>query len=196
MADASENADERSSRISTPNNYEPDPHIRVTDGNTDVTQTLDGERMKVQAPGRLPMQRVYLLKGSAKGRKDQQGLTNRPYDIKEDGPTMNPVGQLPSAQELVPGSTVVQYLEVGMVIGDDPHKFKPSPLANEKNKEDREQRGVISRHTSAIRAFIHISSTERLQARYVVGVKSMDRSTRNACSSTPSSGRALRKARR
>ena len=125
MADTSGSTDESRNRVPTPNNYEPDSHIPVTDGNTDVAQTLDGERMKVQAPGRLPMQRVYLLKGSANGRKSEQGLTNIPYDKKEDGPVMNPVGSLPSTQELVPGSHVVQYLEVGIVIGDDPSRFKP-----------------------------------------------------------------------
>ena len=175
MADTSGSTDESRNRVPTPNNYEPDSHIPVTDGNTDVAQTLDGERMKVQAPGRLPMQRVYLLKGSANGRKSEQGLTNIPYDKKEDGPVMNPVGSLPSTQELVPGSHVVQYLEVGIVIGDDPSRFKPvRPLTNKKNKEGRKQRGDMPRHTSAIRAFIHISPTERSQAKCVVGVKPKD----------------------
>jgi hypothetical protein len=175
MADTSGDTDETSSRIPTPNNYEPNSYMPVTNGNAEVAQTLDGERMKVQAPGRLPMQRVYLLKGSTDGRKSGKGLTNRQYDVKEDGPATNPVGQLPSAQELLPGSNVLQYLEVGIVIGDDPPRFKPGRrLSDKKNKEARQQRGEMPRHASAIRAFIHISPNVVSQARYVVGANPVD----------------------
>jgi hypothetical protein len=84
---------------------------------------------------------------------------------------MNPVGQLPSAQELLPGPNVVQYLEVGNVIGDDPLRFKPGALINKQNRNDREHRGEMPRHSSAIRAFIHTTTTVASQAKYVVGVK-------------------------
>lgn len=128
----------------------------------------------MQAPGRLPMQPVFLWKGNTDGRKNEKGLTTRPHDIKKDDTTMNPVEQLPSAQELPPGPDVVQYLEVGIVIGDDPSRFKPAPLTDKKNKDDRKKRGDIPRHTSAIRAFIRISPTIASQAKYVVGVQPMD----------------------
>jgi hypothetical protein len=152
------------------NNLESESHAPIADGDTDVAETSDGERMKVQAPGRLPMQRVYLLRGSADS-KNEKGLANRAYGVKEDGPVMNPVGQIPSAQELLPGPNVVQYLEVGIVIGDDPLRFKPGALINKQNRHDREHRGDMPRHSSAIRAFIHTTTTVASQAKYVVGVK-------------------------
>jgi len=174
MAGASKRANPSGNHVPTPNNLELDDHALVIDGNTDVAETLDGERMKVQAPGRLPMQRVYLLKGSADAKKNEKGLTNRPYDMEEDGTFLYSVGRLPSAQELLPGSDVVQYLEVGIVIGDDSPRFKPAPLTNKKNKDDRKQRGDMPRHPSAIRAFIHIAPTVAFQAKFVVGVRPID----------------------
>jgi hypothetical protein len=130
--------------------------------------------MKVQAPGRHPMQRVYLRKGNINGKKNTKGLTNVPYDTTEDGPVMHPVEQLPSAQELLPGPGVVQYLEVGIAIGDNPSRFKPAPNADRKNRDDRRQRGDMLRHTSAIRVFIPIMPDVIKQAKYYVGVKPVD----------------------
>jgi hypothetical protein len=166
MASASKNANPSGSHVPTRDNHEPESYVSVT----------DGERMKVQPPGRLPMQRVFLLRGSTDGKSNEKdpGLTNKAYNVKADDPVMNPVGQRPSAQEFLPGSDVVPYLEVGIVIGDDPSRFKPTPLENKKNKEDRKQRGDIPRHTSAIRAFIHVAPTVAPQAKYVVGVKPID----------------------
>lgn len=85
MAGTSEDANTSSSRVTIPDNLESVSHVPVTDGNADVAETLDGERMRVQASGRMPMQRVYLWRGSADG-KNEKSLTNRAYDVKEDGP--------------------------------------------------------------------------------------------------------------
>lgn len=43
---------------------DPQIYLPVVDGDADVALTMDGEQMKVQAPGRLPMQRVYLWVGN------------------------------------------------------------------------------------------------------------------------------------
>jgi hypothetical protein len=171
-------ADASGSHPPTLNNNNSANYSPVTDGDTDIAETLDGERTKVQAPGRLPMQLVYLRKGNTNGRKKTgKGLTNIPYDPKEDGPVTNPVGSLSTAQELLPsGPNAVQYLEAGIVIGDDPSRFKPAPNADRKNKEARRQRGEMPRHTSAMRVFIPVipAAAVARQAKYYVGVKPVD----------------------
>jgi len=175
MDDLSEGAAPGSSRTPTPN-HESDIYVPITDGDADIASTLSGERMRVQAPGRLLMQTVYLWKGNRNGKKTNKGtgLTNRPYNAEEDGPATNPVERLPTAQELQSGDDVMLYREVGIVIGDDPHKYKGAPLAVKKNRIDRKRRGDMPRDESSIRAFIPFTQDIVLQSRYCVGVKPTD----------------------
>lgn len=156
---------------------EPKSYLPVTDGDSDVAQTLDGEKMKVQAPGRQPMQFVFLWEGNKDGmskKKDKgSGLTNKPYKPDEDGPSvLAQVGRLPTHEELQPGANAVRYLEVGLVIGDAPEKYKPTKMGSKKAMADeRIRRGELQRHDSAIRAFIPATENIPTQSKYYVGVK-------------------------
>lgn len=155
----------------------PQTYVPVADGDADIAVTMDGEQMKVQAPGRRPMQRVYLWGGNkdtASKKKDKgSGFTNKAYKPEEDGPKVaTQGGRLPTPEELQPGQSAVQYLEVGLVIGDNPGMYKPT--ANDKKKDikaERQRRGEMPRAESAIRAFIPVTENIPTQSKYYVGTK-------------------------
>lgn len=150
-------------------------YVAVVNGDADIAMTMDGEQMKVQAPGRLPMQRVYLWEGNPDPKKKDKGFrfTNKPYNSKEDGPKVaSQGGRLPTPKELQPGPNAVQYLEVGLVIGDNPAMYKPTAGNSKKDtKTDRQRRGKMPRAESAIRAFIPITENIPTQSKYYVGIK-------------------------
>lgn len=136
---------------------------------------MDGEQMKVQAPGRLPMQRIYLWEGNPDPMKKDRGFrfTTKPYNPKEDGPKVTSQGgRLPTSEELQPGPNAVQYLEVGLVIGDNPAMYKPTARSSKKGiKTDRQRRGQMPRAESAIRAFIPVTENIPTQSKYYVGTR-------------------------
>nr|POE65121.1 hypothetical protein CFP56_34789 [Quercus suber] len=142
----------------------------ITDGQTDIAMTLDGERMKVQALGRVPMQRIWLWTGSNEGTVKRTS-SNVAYDKATDGPTDDsPSLLLPTIEELTPSPVAMQYLEVGLVIGNDPKKYLPvGESRNKARVKAREDRGVLSRDPSALRAFIPITEYIATQAKYYVG---------------------------
>jgi hypothetical protein len=155
----------------------PQTFMPVVDGDGDIAVTMDGEQMKVQAPGRRPMQKVYLWGGNRDGaskKKDKgSGLTNKTYKPEEDGPGVAPRGgRLPTGEELEPGLSAVQYLEVGLVIGDNPAMYKPTAHDKKKDiKAERQLRGEMPRADSALRAFIPITENIPTQSKYYVGTK-------------------------
>lgn len=152
-------------------------YVPVADGETDVAVTMDGEQMKVQATGRRPMQRVYLWSGNkdatSKKKDKGSGLTNKPYKPEEDGPKIaTQGGHLPGPEELESNPSAVQYLEVGLVIGDEPGIYKPTAHSKKKDiKTERQRRGEMPRHESALRAFIPITENIPTQSKYYVGTK-------------------------
>jgi hypothetical protein len=155
---------------------DPQTYLPVVDGDADVALTMDGEQMKVQAPGRLPMQRVYLWVGNLEGsKKKERGsrFTNKQYKPDEDGPRVaTQGGRLPTNEELQPDPNAVQYLEVGLVIGDNPSIYKPTAASSKKDlKAARQLRGEMPRAESALRAFIPVTENISLQSKYYVGTK-------------------------
>ena len=154
----------------------PQTYVPVVDGDADIATTMDGDQMKVQAPGRRPMQRVYFWQGNREGSKKRDrgsGFTNKAYKPEEDGPQVaSQGGRLPTPEELEPGPNAVQYLEVGLVLGDDPAKYKPTATGTKKDiKADRERRGEMARAESALRAFIPVTENIPTQSKYYVGTK-------------------------
>lgn len=147
----------------------------VVDGDKDIAISADKERMMVQAPGRKPFQRVYMWPGSkenASGKKKDgdKGFTNKAYSFENDKPNEHPVQPLPTPEELQPGEDAIEYLEVGLVCGGEPHKYKVG-----KNKvqaaKDREARGDLVRDKYAIRAFFPVTEKVTTNSRFYVGVK-------------------------
>jgi hypothetical protein len=152
-------------------------YVAVVDGDADIAMTMDGDQMKVQAPGRRPMQKVYLWEGNKDGaskKKDRgSGYSNKAYKPEEDGPSKAAAGgRLPTDEELQPGQSAVQYLEVGLVIGDNPGLYKAKASDKKKDiKAERQRRGEMQRAPSAIRAFIPVTENIPTQSKYYVGTK-------------------------
>jgi hypothetical protein len=109
-------------------------------------------------------------------------------------------GRLPTNEELQPDPNAVQYLEVGLVIGDNPSFYKPTAASGKKDiKAARQLRGEMPRTESASRAFIPVTESILLQSKYTSGPSSPQAASTHASSmgksssSTPNSGKVLRK---
>lgn len=152
-------------------NYEPIP-----DGQTDIATTADEDKMKVEADGRQPMQTMWLWAGSIKGKTNINSAsvtTNLQYKVAEDKPEVSGLPPaLPANEELVSHAAAVEYLEVGLVIGDEPNRYKKTGPSRSKEVEDeRKKRGELPRDESAMRAFIPITPYVAEQAKFYIGVK-------------------------
>lgn len=156
-------------------------NVRSADGGEDSKEDIavraDNEKMRVQAPGRQALQRVFMRTEFVHGRKKESQTTNRPYRPDIDGPGIAgrpPV--LPSVEELTPGMDTVEYLEVGLVIGDNP-EIRIASSTDKGKKQDKEAqqlRGIMNRHPSTLRAFIPVTAEVASQAKLYVGVRPVD----------------------
>lgn len=149
----------------------------VVDGASDVAMTKDLEKMMTEAAGRRPFQRVWLWTTSEDDDGDIDGTlklkkaTTATYDSRKDGPvTAGACPELPVGQELFEDQNTKPYLEVGIVLGEEPKKYMPFGKARDKARDKaRLQRGVLRRDHHALRAFIPISQYIQKQAKFYVG---------------------------
>lgn len=149
--------------------YEP-----VADGQSDIAKTVDGEQMKTEATGRVPFQKVYLWTGSNDGNKKPSAstTTNKQYKAAEDGPDVaGKPAILPTDGERAQGNGTREYMEVGLIIGADPYKYKPEKGGRDPDrKKQMEKRAVLNRDPGAMRVFIPIVAYQPEQSKYYVGV--------------------------
>ena len=165
MAEASSPANE-----AAPTQYEP-----ITDGQADIATTMDGDTMKVELEGRQPMQKIFLWMGSneksegSKSKKTSSSqTTNKPYKPETDGPAECGLPELfPTKEEQIPQETAVEYLEVGLVIGDNPQWMKTT----RKGLKKKETIPTLTRDDTALRVFIPITPFVAEQAKYYVGCR-------------------------
>jgi hypothetical protein len=157
---------------SSSNELAPTQHEPITDGQADIAMTSDMDKMKVELVGRQPLQKVWLWTGSneqTEGKKKTTSslTTNKQYKPENDGPDVAGLpGALPTEQERVPHETAVEYLEVGLVIGEEPQRVKRTHKGRMK-----ETRPTLTREPTALRAFIPITPYVAEQAKYYVGCK-------------------------
>ena len=137
---------------------------RIMDGDADIAVRYHRERMKVQAVGRVPLQKVYLWTGS-------NAKSNLQYKPENDGPNNGGGAEpIPSPEELVSADDTKPYLEVGLVIGSDPAKYRNEvPSRNKRAENERKERGVSERDSSAMRVFIPQTDFIAEQAKLYVG---------------------------
>ncbi|KAI6081514.1 hypothetical protein F4821DRAFT_264823 [Hypoxylon rubiginosum] len=124
----------------SPSNAERD--LSMVGGNRDIAKTISLERMEVQAKGRQPFQQVYLWtpsineEGSGGNPLKRKRATTLRYDPNSDGPKSMPCPPLPGDEELLPHDDAKLYLEVGLIIGDEPDRYKPTGLARSKSRQE------------------------------------------------------------
>jgi hypothetical protein len=128
----------------------------VADGTHDIARTVALEQMMTEATGRIPFQQVYLWTTSEDNHKKK--ATTLKYDVAKDGPAHGVPSKLPGAEELTLDAKTKAYLEVGIIIGGQPDKYKPIGLSRNKRREDeRKMRGLLRRDDGAMRVFIPVS---------------------------------------
>ncbi|KAF2486529.1 hypothetical protein BDY17DRAFT_321315 [Neohortaea acidophila] len=148
----------------------------IANGWDDIATSIHGEQMRVEADGRKPLQFVYLRtepdKGKVRKGKSQTATTNITYDPVEDRPAGMTITKLPDPRELVEGDETYRYLEVGIIIGNQPDKYTPTGQPRDKKREsDRAARGPLRRDPTAMRVFIPETESVAPQARFYVGVR-------------------------
>jgi len=152
-------------------------YAAITNGDKDVAVTMNGEKMRVQAAGRKPLQKVWLWTGSSesKGKKrvsSSSMTTNKPYKTEEDGPDVAGLpSRLPTDEELVSHVTAAEYIDVGLIIGNEPDRYKTGASRSKEVSRQRDARGEANRDPSAMRVFIPITPNIAAQAKYYVGVR-------------------------
>ncbi len=139
----------------------------IEDGKLDIAMRISLEKMMTEATGRQPLQRVYLWAASNK-------TTTQQYQPPIDGPDVAgacPV--LPDNEELVPVEiNTKQYLEVGIIFGNEPDKYVAKGQSRDKQREqEKKQRGTLRRDTSAMRVFIPVTEHCVTQAKFYVGCR-------------------------
>ncbi|KAK4239267.1 hypothetical protein C8A03DRAFT_32679 [Achaetomium macrosporum] len=148
--------------------------VVVTDGVLDIAKTIHLERMMIEAVGRKHFQGVYLWALSEDGTGRKKATTVK-YDVDDDGPAHGIPSKLPKEEELVPHEYAKLYLEVGLIIGSEPEKYKPVGLARNKARdEERKKRGVLRRDEGAMRVFIPVTDYIAPQAKFYVGCKEFE----------------------
>ncbi|KAF5602338.1 hypothetical protein FPCIR_1956 [Fusarium pseudocircinatum] len=134
----------------------------------DVATTVHGEQMNVEAPGRRRFGNCHLWSTS-------DGPKNASYNIEDDGPQKGLCPRLSIESELMPHGKADQYLEVGLVIGEEPGKYRPRGLSRNKERQSEQAaRGVLNNSQNVIQAFIRISEYIQLQAKLFVGYRLRD----------------------
>lgn len=141
----------------------------VTDGYSDIAMRACSDKMRTNATGRQRFQKVYLLASTAS--KATASATK--FDPKSDCMTGSP--KIPNGQELVPTDGTREYLEVGLVIGEEPDRYMATGKARDKEREKaRERRGVLDRHPSAMRVFTPTTEFVQKASKFYVGCNPID----------------------
>ncbi|XXG96390.1 hypothetical protein Hte_002672 [Hypoxylon texense] len=138
--------------------------------------------MRVEAKARRPFQQVYLWTlSTGEGGTDgdsggggslkRKGAAKVKCDPSVDGPKNSiPRPILPNPEDLLPNKDAKLYVEVGLIIGDEPDRYKPAGTARSKSRQEAmEERGVMRRDESAMRVFIPANEYIQPQAKFYVG---------------------------
>ena len=145
----------------------------IPDGQTDVAIRKDSERMLVEVDGRMLYRKVYLHVQTASEKKGSTAT----YQPVQDGPIAFPAAtsQTLLRNELLAGPNTKEYMEVGIVIGDDPEKYIAKGNGNAlSHKHKRQKRGDLPRSQNAMRVFIPVTSHIVDQANLYVGCNPID----------------------
>ncbi|PNP77836.1 hypothetical protein FNYG_08917 [Fusarium nygamai] len=119
----------------------------------DIATTIHGERMNVDDPSRR--------------------RRNVSYNVEDDGPQKGSCARLPIESELMPHDKASQYLEIGLAIGEEPSKYKPTGLSRNKERQSEQAaRGVLDRSQNVMRTFIRINEYIQPQAKCPLAVDS------------------------
>ncbi|KAI0384710.1 hypothetical protein F5Y04DRAFT_277442 [Hypomontagnella monticulosa] len=141
--------------------------------------TIGLERMLLDTPERTYFQKMYLWSTSLRdgGGDDRDGkdkkTTVKTYNPATDAPSKKmPSPILPGEREQTPHRDAKLYLEVGLVIGDDPGGCKPTKAGRRSKRDDAERRSRLhERDDKTLHAFIPVHEYIQPQAKFFVGCR-------------------------
>lgn len=138
----------------------------VADGQKDFAKRPNLDCMMVEAPGRQRFQKVHLWTTF------NGGITTDTYNPDKHGP--DKAGKcpiLPTELELIPATqSTREFLEVGLVFGDDPQKNMPKGAAGNKARAAEKKGKEIQRRPDVMmRAFTPVTDYIQEQNKVYIG---------------------------
>lgn len=110
------------------NDAEPSTAARpstASDKDFEIARRIDYRTVRIEVPDREPLETIYLRKPAQKGKQQEDKATIMAYKFERDGPSIKKCPITPAAMEFVPaGEDTLACIEVGLIHGDDPKKFK------------------------------------------------------------------------
>lgn len=143
----------------------------VKDGTEDIAKRVNGEMMKVDRVGRHILRKAWLWTAT-KGKGSESRSSK--YDPNLDFPQgLEDPSELPESLELVQHDAAKQYLEVGLVFGENPEKWlsEEGGGRNVEFKKSQKERGLNGRGAKMLRVFVPTTLYIKDQAKFWVGCK-------------------------
>ncbi|KAF4986793.1 hypothetical protein FGRMN_10673 [Fusarium graminum] len=145
---------------------------RGKDAHDDLAKNSECLSIRVEADGRKQLQCVYLWNSDEKdntGTGSMKG-SRASYMPSEYRPSVVPYPRIPSGYELVHDpETTTAYLEVGLVVGDNPGKYRKESASIGGTSTTKGESIILSRDENALRVFIPLSETAHCRATFFVG---------------------------
>ncbi|KAF2172027.1 hypothetical protein M409DRAFT_18256 [Zasmidium cellare ATCC 36951] len=133
----------------------------VQASDVDIAIRTDREQMKISAAGRRRFQKVHLWSDNGK-------TTNVQFQPAHEKDTRESAVPLP--QELFGNEHTKEYLEVGIIIGDNPKQhLQTGTSRSSENDAARVQRGPLERAVTAMRVFTPVTDYIQTGIKYYVG---------------------------
>ncbi|KAM0422736.1 hypothetical protein ACHAPD_001198 [Fusarium lateritium] len=129
--------------------FPPALQLIVQPGEDDIAARSDGERMQVGAHGRRQFQELWLWGSS------YHKATTPTFNAQAHGPSHSTQSLLPSGEELKPHVAAVRMLEIGLVIADEPDRYKVTGHSRDKILEQQKRnRHILTRDGNLFRTYI------------------------------------------
>lgn len=148
-------------------NLSANAYVPITQGHTDIAIRENGARLKINAPGRVPFQQVYLW-NDAEPDDDAESWMVGKYDPEKHFVDKDKASRLPGPLEKAHHTNAMKYLEFGVVYGPDPGRDKVHGRRKGESEEARKVPG--DRDDDYLRAYVRMTEDIPDQTRYYVGV--------------------------
>lgn len=153
----------------------PPPSQTIDDGFTDLAQRFNGEKLRVNATGRKTFQKCFLWTQSRDAAVDRTKKTKESYDPNKHSPNAVPTpnNKLPLASELVNDEATTEFIQVGLILADNPELFlkeiKNGVSRSREIEQARASRVLDRDEHNVLYAYVEITESRVAQAETFVG---------------------------
>lgn len=140
----------------------------IDDGHEDIARRFSGEKLRVDASNRRTFLKCFLRTYGGKNTKES-------YDVESHGPGIhpNPDAKLPLETELVQDEQTREFLEVGLILAEDPElylKVTKHGISRDSAAEKARAERILERSQHLVlRAYIEVTEIRPVQAEFFVG---------------------------